>query len=54
MHSLKHFQAIADEYETTREPFRWLHMVAAAKSAAIIHLGREHGIYQQAKELLAA
>ena len=54
MHSLKHFQAIADEYETTREPFRWLHMVAAAKSAAIIHLGREHGIYNQAKELLAA
>ncbi len=50
MHSLKHFQAIVDEYETTRAPFRWLRMVAAAKSAAIIHLGREHGIYRQAKE----
>ncbi len=29
-------------------------MAAAAKSAAVIHLGREHRIYEQAKELLAA
>ena len=54
MHSLKHFQAIVDEYYTTREPYRWLHMVAAAKSAAVIHLGREHSVYQQTKALLAA
>ena len=54
MHALKHFQAIVDEYYATRAPFRWLHMAAAAKSAAIIHLGREHRIYEQAKELLAA
>ena len=54
MHALKHFQAIVDEYYATRAPFRWLHMAAAAKSAAIIHLGREHSIYEQAKELLAA
>lgn len=54
MHALKHFQAIADEYEHTREPFRWLHLAAAAKSAAIVHVGREHSVYQQAKSLLAA
>ena len=54
MHSLKHFQAIVDEYYTTRKEFRWLHLVAAAKSAAIIHLGKEHTIYERSKELLAA
>jgi len=54
MHALKHFQAIVDEYYATREPFRWLHLAAAAKSAAIIHLGREHSVYEQAKNLLAA
>ena len=54
MHALKHFQAIVDEYYATRAPYRWLHMAAAAKSAAIIHLGKEHRIYEQAKELLAA
>ena len=54
MHALKHFQAIVDEYYATREPFRWAHLVAAAKSAAIIHVGREHSIYQHTKELLVA
>ena len=54
MHALKHFQAIVDEYYATREPYRWLHLVSAAKSAAIIHLGKEHSIYEQAKSLLAA
>ena len=54
MHSLKHFQAIVDEYYTTREPYRWLHLVSAAKSAAITHVGKEHQVYQQAKALLAA
>ena len=54
MHALKHFQAIVDEYDTTRQPYRWLHMAAAAKSAAVIHLGQEHQVYKQAKALLAA
>ena len=52
MHSLKHFQAIVDEYYSTREPYRWVHMVSAAKSAAVTHVGREHRIYEQAKGLL--
>ena len=54
MHSLKHFQAIVDEYYTTREPYRWVHLASATKSAAIIQLGREHSVYRQAKELIAA
>ena len=54
MHALKHFQAIVDEHNNTRQPYRWLHMAAAAKSAAVIHLGREHQVYEQAKALLAA
>jgi hypothetical protein len=54
MHALKHFQAIVDEYYTTREPFRWAHMVSAAKSAAIVHVGREHRIYRETRALLAA
>ena len=52
MHSLKHFQAIVDEYYATREPYRWLHMVSAAKSAAVTHVGKEHSVYQHAKALL--
>ena len=54
MHSLKHFQAIKDEYHATREPYRWVHLVSAAKSAAVTHVGKEHSIYHQAKELLVA
>lgn len=54
MHAVKHFQAIVDEYYTTRPPFRWVHLVSAAKSAAVIHLGREQSVYKQARPLLAA
>ncbi|MDA0790324.1 MAG: hypothetical protein O2780_12805 [Proteobacteria bacterium] len=54
MHALKHFQAIVDEYYTTGPGHRWLHLVSAAKSAAIVHLGREHRVYHQARELIAA
>ena len=54
MQSLKHFQAIVDEYYATREPYRWLHLVSAAKSAAVIHVGKEHQVYNQAKAVLAA
>ncbi len=54
MHSLKHFQAIVDEYYATREPYRWLHLVSAAKSAAVTNVGKEHQVYNQAKAMLAA
>ncbi len=54
MHALKHFQAIVDEYYATSREHRWLHMVSAAKSAAIVHLGKEHRVYNRARELIAA
>ena len=54
MHSLKHFQAIVDEYYMTRPSHRWLHLVAAAKSAAVVHVGKEHQVYEAAKSLIAA
>ncbi len=54
MHSLKHFQAIVDEYYTARPSHRWLHLVAAAKSSAVVNVGKEHQICEQAKSLIAA
>jgi hypothetical protein len=54
MHALKHFQAIVDEYYATGESHRWLHLVAAAKSAAVISVGKEQQVYKQASGLLAA
>lgn len=54
MHSVKHFQAIVDEYYATREPYRWLHLASATKSAGIIQTGREHSVYRQSKEILKA
>ena len=54
MHSLKHFQAIVDEYYATREPYRWLHLASAVKSAGIIQTGREQSVYRQTKDLLKA
>lgn len=52
LHALKHHQAIVDEFYSTREPLRWVHLVSAAKSAAVIHGGREQSIYNQTLELL--
>ena len=51
MHAFKHHQAAFEEYFTTREPFRWIHLVAAAKTAAVIH-GKGQRVYTRAKELL--
>ena len=52
MHALKHHQAMVEEYYSTREPFCALHLVSAVKSAALILGGREHTVYQRARELL--
>lgn len=54
MHALKHFQAIVDEFYATPAPARWVHLVSAAKSAAIVHLGKEHSVYERVKSLRAA
>jgi hypothetical protein len=52
LHGIKHHQAIFDEFCDTRDPFRWLHLVAAVKSAAVLEGGKEQKIYGQTRELL--
>ena len=51
MHAFKHHQATVEEYINTREPFRWVQPMSAAKIAAIVH-GKRQENYQQAKELI--
>ena len=51
MHALKHHQATFEEFHTTRPPFRFRHLVAAVKVAAISY-GKAQDVYQKAKPLL--
>lgn len=53
MHAFKHHQAVVEEFEATREPWRWRHLVAAAQAAAI-SFGKNMEIYEEALELLHA
>jgi len=53
MHAFKHHQAIVEEFYATREPWRWLHLVAGAQAAAI-SFGKNMEIYEEALELLHA
>ena len=52
LHSIKQHQAIVDEFNTTREPFRAVHLVAATKSAVVVRSGREQTVYDSVRELL--
>ena len=52
LHNIKHHQALFDEFYATREPYRWEHLVGAAKSAAIICVGKEQSIFDRTKVLL--
>ena len=51
MHALKHHQATVEEFQTTRSPFRYRHLVAAAKAAAISY-GTAQDVYERAKQFL--
>jgi len=51
MHAFKHHQAVVEEFYATREPWRWSHLVAGAKAAAI-SFGKDMGIYEDVLELL--
>ena len=51
MHALKHHQATFEEFHTTRPPFRFRHLVAAVKAAAISY-GKAQEVYVEAKQLL--
>ena len=52
LHGIKHHQALLDEFSTTREPYRWNHLVAAVKSVAVIEGGKESTIFDRTLEML--
>ena len=52
LHTIKQHQAMVDEFNTTREAFRTVHLVAAAKSASAARAGREQTVYDSVRELL--
>ncbi|MDH3602550.1 MAG: hypothetical protein OEU26_23295, partial [Candidatus Tectomicrobia bacterium] len=51
MHAFKHHQAVVEEFHATREPWRWLHLVAGAQASAI-SFGKNMEVYEEAIELL--
>jgi hypothetical protein len=53
MHAFKHHQAIVEEFYTTREPWRWMHLVAGAQAAAI-SFGKDMALYEEVLDLLHA
>jgi hypothetical protein len=53
MHSFKHHQSIIEEFNTTREPWRWMHLVCGAQAAAI-SFGKNMAVYEEYLELLHA
>ncbi|MEA2774654.1 MAG: hypothetical protein QOF90_60 [Acetobacteraceae bacterium] len=53
MHAFKHHQAIVEEFHTTREPYRWMHLVSGAQAAAISY-GKNMEVYEGALELMHA
>ena len=52
LHTIKQHQAIVDEFNTTREALRTVHLVAAAKSTTVARSGREQTVYDTVSELL--
>ena len=52
LHAIKQHQAIVDEFETTRESLRSVHLVAAVKSLVVIRAGKEQGVFEIFRELL--
>ena len=53
MHAFKHHNAIVEEYHATREPWRWMHLVAGCQAAAI-SFGKNMAVYEQYLDLLHA
>ena len=52
LHGVKQHQALVDEFNSTRESFRGVHLVAAAKSAAVVHAGHEQEVYSELVQVL--
>src|SRR4051795_719490 len=53
MHAFKHHSAVVEEYNNTREPWRWMHLVCGAQAAAI-SFGKNMAVYEQYLDLLHA
>ena len=53
MHAFKHHQAIVEEFANTREPWRWMHLVAACQAAAV-SFGKNMTVYEDILELMHA
>ena len=53
MHAFKHHQSIVEEFENTRDPWRWMHLVCGVQAAAI-SFGKNMEIYEGALDLLHA
>jgi hypothetical protein len=53
MHAFKHHQSIVEEFQNTRDPWRWKHLVCGVQAAAI-SFGKNMEIYEGALDLLHA
>jgi hypothetical protein len=53
MHAFKHHNAIVEEFNNTRDPWRWMHLVAGCQAAAI-SFGKNMAIYEEYLDLLHA
>lgn len=53
MHAFKHHQAIVEEFHSTREPWRWMHLVCGCQAAAI-SFGKNMEIFEEALDLMHA
>jgi hypothetical protein len=53
MHAFKHHQAVIEEYNATREPWRWMHLVCGAQAAAI-SFGKNMAVYEEVLDLFHA
>ena len=53
MHAFKHHNAIVEEFNNTREPWRWMHLVSGCQAAAI-SFGKNMAVYEEYLDLLHA
>jgi hypothetical protein len=53
MHAFKHHNAIVEEFKNTRDPWRWMHLVAGCQAAAI-SFGKNMAVYEEYLDLLHA
>ncbi len=53
MHAFKHHQSVVEEYYSTREPWRWMHLVCGVQAAAI-SFGKNMAVYEEYLDVLHA